>query len=84
MILSGVCKLGFTIAPSAAVHHVLGQCPAETHGDRTIDLPATLHRIDQAPDIRRVHAVQDADLGRDTVTATRTPCTLKAIDRGER
>ena len=55
------------------MHHVLGQCPAEAHRDRAIDLPAALHRVDEPPDIRRVHAVQDADLGGDAVHGDANP-----------
>jgi hypothetical protein len=44
------------------IDHVLGECPAETHRDRAVDLAATLHRVDEPADVGGVHAVQNAHL----------------------
>jgi len=61
-------KLGMRVIAQRRVHHragvvdhVLGQRPAEAHGDRAVDLARDTAWVDQPADIGGMDAVQDAD-----------------------
>jgi hypothetical protein len=43
------------------VRHILGQHPADPHGDGPVDLAAALHWVDQPANVRSVDAPQDPD-----------------------
>src|SRR5208283_4368671 len=66
------------------MNHVLGERPAESHGDGALDLAAALHGVDQAADVRRMDAMEDPNLRRHAVHGETHPVNVEGNGTGRK